>query len=242
MRPSQPGFQQLLPCYPRTLCSTACIRPYAVEVSGGTMACRVGLVGRCVFECLSNSNQQQAQQGCVAAAAASEAASEAAASEAASEAGVAAEEDSPMLRPAAPPCCVDTCLSRACCSLLPVNQPLPHLEPPLQGPKRMRIHVVPRSSGSSGSGDEGSSLPPAPGNPDVTLSIAGGEVVAARQFEGNATQEACERCRQALVAALQRDGLALAEAEAGGYFRLAQYGPLHSLQTRVNEVRPSARL
>lgn len=57
-----------------------------------------------------------------------------------------------------------------------------------------------------------------------------------------ASQEACERCRAALVAALQRDGLPLAEAEAGGFFRLAQYGPLHSLQTRVNEIWLAVKL
>jgi hypothetical protein len=32
------------------------------------------------------------------------------------------------------------------------------------------------------------------------------------------------------------DGLRLAEEEAAGAFRLAQYGPLNSLSTRVNEV------
>ena len=32
------------------------------------------------------------------------------------------------------------------------------------------------------------------------------------------------------------DGLKLAEEEAAGAFRLAQYGPLNSLSTRVNEV------
>ncbi|PSC69851.1 SOUL heme-binding [Micractinium conductrix] len=83
---------------------------------------------------------------------------------------------------------------------------------PVEGPKRMRIYIVPRG----GSGGEAGALPPAPTDPSVSLTIAGGEVVAVRRFEGNATQEACERCRAALVAALQRDGLPLAEAEAGG--------------------------
>ncbi|KAL4858942.1 hypothetical protein ACK3TF_001312 [Chlorella vulgaris] len=104
------------------------------------------------------------------------------------------------------------------------------------GSKKMAVAIVLR-------GNEGdSALPPAPGNSDVQLGIAGGEVVAARQFEGNATQEACERCRKQLLAALQRDGLPLAEAEAGGYFRLAQYGPLHSLSTRVNEIWLAVKL
>jgi hypothetical protein len=32
------------------------------------------------------------------------------------------------------------------------------------------------------------------------------------------------------------DGLKLADAETAGLFRLAQYGPLFSLATRVNEI------
>lgn len=32
------------------------------------------------------------------------------------------------------------------------------------------------------------------------------------------------------------DGRQLAEAEEGGLFRLAQYGPVNSLSTRVNEI------
>ncbi len=100
----------------------------------------------------------------------------------------------------------------------------------------MQVHIVLRGS-SDGSGSSSSGgLPPAPNNADVVIGVAGGEVVAARQFEGNATQEACERCRALLVAALQRDGLQLGEAEAAGYIRLAQYGPLHSLSTRMNEI------
>lgn len=102
----------------------------------------------------------------------------------------------------------------------------------------MQVHIVLRGGG----GGADSALPPAPSNPDVVLGVAGGEVVAARQFEGNATQEACERCRGQLVAALERDGLRLGEAEAGGYFRLAQYGPLHSLSTRMNEIWLGVRL
>lgn len=101
----------------------------------------------------------------------------------------------------------------------------------------MRVHIVPR-----GAAGEPGALPPAPGDAAVRLAVAGGEVVAARQFEGNATKEACEACRAALAAALARDGLALAEPEAAGFFRLAQYGPLHSLQTRVNEIWLAVKL
>lgn len=118
---------------------------------------------------------------------------------------------------------------------LPSHTSSPAL-PHVQGAKRMRIHIVP--AGGSGA----AALPPAPLDPAVALAVAGGEVVAARQFEGNATKEACERCLAQLKAALARDGLQLAEAEAGGYFRLAQYGPLHSLSTRVNEIWLAVKL
>lgn len=118
---------------------------------------------------------------------------------------------------------------------LPSHTSSPAL-PHVQGAKRMRIHIV--LAGGSGA----AALPPAPLDPAVALAVAGGEVVAARQFEGNATKEACERCLAQLKAALARDGLQLAEAEAGGYFRLAQYGPLHSLSTRVNEIWLAVKL
>ena len=108
------------------------------------------------------------------------------------------------------------------------------------GGKRMQVAIVPR--GSDGSSPGAAQLPPAPSDPAVSLAVAGGEVVAARQFEGSATQEACERCLQQLVAALCRDGLRLAEAEGAGYFRLAQYGPLNSLSTRINEIWLAVKL
>lgn len=107
----------------------------------------------------------------------------------------------------------------------------------MQGAKHMRIHIVP-----TGGSSEAAALPPAPRDSSVSLAVAGGEVVAARQFEGNATKEACERCLEQLKAALARDGLQLAEAEAAGFFRLAQYGPLHSLSTRVNEIWLAVKL
>jgi hypothetical protein len=39
-----------------------------------------------------------------------------------------------------------------------------------------------------------------------------------------------------LAALLPADGLKLAEAEAGGMFRVAQYGAVHTLEARVNEM------
>lgn len=98
----------------------------------------------------------------------------------------------------------------------------------LQGEKRMRVFLAP----SSGDG----SLAPAPTNPAVALSVAGGEMVAVQRFDGSATQQACERARQKLLVAVGRAGLRLGELEAAGTFRLAQYGPLHSLSPRLNEI------
>lgn len=116
------------------------------------------------------------------------------------------------------------------------TQPVVMSYPP-QGAKRMQIHVLLRSADAAPS-----SLPPAPGDPAVTLGVAGGEVVAARLFEGYATQQACESNLQALRTALERDGLKLAEAEAEGFFRLAQYGPIHTMQARTNEIWLAVKL
>lgn len=65
---------------------------------------------------------------------------------------------------------------------------------------------------------------------------AGGELVAVLKFEGYITPDAAEAARKKLLAALAADGVSLAEAEAGGLFRVAQYGPVFSLSTRVNEM------
>jgi hypothetical protein len=95
------------------------------------------------------------------------------------------------------------------------------------GTKMMQIYVVPREN-------EGSDEPlPAPTERGVELDAAGGELIAAMRFEGNATKEACERTTESLLKCLAKDGLNVVEA---GTFRLAQYGPLHSLSTRINEI------
>jgi hypothetical protein len=38
------------------------------------------------------------------------------------------------------------------------------------------------------------------------------------------------------VCVVLADGLSLAADEAGGYFRVAQYGQVYTLQTRLNEM------
>ncbi|KAF6266823.1 regulatory factor, effector binding domain-containing protein [Scenedesmus sp. NREL 46B-D3] len=77
---------------------------------------------------------------------------------------------------------------------------------------------------------------PAPSDPAVRLSVAGGELVAVLPFEGYITPEAAAAARLRLLRALEADGLKLAEAEAGGMFRVAQYGAVHTLEARVNEL------
>jgi hypothetical protein len=77
---------------------------------------------------------------------------------------------------------------------------------------------------------------PAPKNPAVRLAPAGGELVAVIRFEGYITADAAAGARKRLVALLARDGVGLAEEEAAGRFRVAQYGPIHTMATRVNEL------
>lgn len=98
------------------------------------------------------------------------------------------------------------------------------------GTKTMQVYVCPRDEAL-----RAEELVPLAGS-GVELDAAGGELVASLGFEGNATKEACERALGQLLSALAEDGLGMAAAEAAGQFRLAQYGPIHSLSTRLNEI------
>jgi hypothetical protein len=101
-----------------------------------------------------------------------------------------------------------------------------------QTEKRMTLHIL----GADAS--PGSRPPPAPTTPGVSLDVDGGPpLLAVARFEGYATPEATTAALDALLAALASDGLALAPEAAGGAFRLAQYGPLFTLEQRVNEVQ-----
>jgi hypothetical protein len=82
------------------------------------------------------------------------------------------------------------------------TQPVVMSYPP-GGPKTMQVYLVPREGG----GGEAAAQPPQPVDPSVDLDAGGGELVAVAQFEGNATQQACERARQALLKALARGEL-----------------------------------
>ncbi len=83
----------------------------------------------------------------------------------------------------------------------------------------------------------GADDPPAPNDPSVRLGVGGGEIVAAIKFEGNATKEVCEKYYNFLVARLREDlGPASLPDDDRLEFSLAQYGPLHSLTPRLNEI------
>ncbi|KAK9903516.1 hypothetical protein WJX75_007851 [Coccomyxa subellipsoidea] len=98
------------------------------------------------------------------------------------------------------------------------------------GSKTMELLVGSRQDG------EPLEAPPQPKDGRLTLEVAGGEVAAVLKFEGSATRETTLKAVAQLKNVLESDGLRLAEEEAAGAFRLAQYGPLNSLSTRVNEV------
>jgi hypothetical protein len=70
----------------------------------------------------------------------------------------------------------------------------------------------------------------------VRVSVAGGEAVAVRRFSGYITPATAEAARQQLLAALAADGLKVADDEAGGKFRVAQYGQVYTLEERLNEL------
>ncbi|KAJ9516060.1 hypothetical protein QJQ45_024487 [Haematococcus lacustris] len=77
---------------------------------------------------------------------------------------------------------------------------------------------------------------PAPKDPAVKLSIAGGELLAVYRFEGYITPASAESARRQLLAALQRDGVQLSEEAAAGAFRVGQYGAVYQLGGRINEL------
>lgn len=67
-------------------------------------------------------------------------------------------------------------------------------------------------------------------------------MVAILRFEGNITQQAAYAVRQQLLDCLKRDGIQLGDEEAAGSFRVAQYGPIYTINTRINEVMLKVKL
>lgn len=94
--------------------------------------------------------------------------------------------------------------------------------------KTMQVYLLPRN----GDPPELQTLPQ-PEDPYVTLAIAGGSIVAVGQLTGYATKEACEARLRQLRVDLKKDGLKIDEDEG---FSVAQYGPMFSLEERLNEV------
>lgn len=80
---------------------------------------------------------------------------------------------------------------------------------------------------------KGVNNPPLSNQENVTVRIAGGELLAVVPFTGIATPELTARWRESLTSALIADGITLAEP---GAFRLATYGQLYSLKPRLNEL------
>ena len=77
-----------------------------------------------------------------------------------------------------------------------------------------------------------------PNTVQVRLGVAGGEVLAALRFEGNATPEVVQVHKTKLLQALAQDGFVVADPEET---RIAQYGAVFSL-SRTNEVLCKVKL
>lgn len=126
-----------------------------------------------------------------------------------------------------------------------LTQPIVMRYEPATGLKTMQLYV-----GSKKGNPPASKLPkpqplqhpPLPLDTWVSLEVGGGEVVAVRSFQGQATQSITEQQCQQLSKALASDGINLGLAERAGMFRLAQYGPINSLSIRKNEVMLSVQL
>lgn len=109
------------------------------------------------------------------------------------------------------------------------------------GSKNMQMHVGSRQGGAApgGTPSAGQALAnlPAPMDPAVQLSVSGGELVAALQFDGFITPQSAAAARAKLISALKQDGIELAEEESEGLFRVGQYGAVYSLPgARLNEL------
>ena len=95
----------------------------------------------------------------------------------------------------------------------------------------MQMFVGPRKAA------EQTGTAPLPRDSSLRLVVAGGVPVAVMEFTGNVTPEAAAAARAKLVAALEADGISVAEADARGSFQVAQFGAIFQLATRTNEMR-----
>ncbi|KAL3160470.1 hypothetical protein ABBQ32_010787 [Trebouxia sp. C0010 RCD-2024] len=120
-----------------------------------------------------------------------------------------------------------------------LTQPIVMRYEPATGLKTMQLYVGSRKGDPPASQlpkPEPMQHPPLPVDPSVTLEVGGGEVVAVRAFQGQATEVVTKQHCMHLIKALESDGINLGLAERSGVFRLAQYGPINSLSIRKNEV------
>lgn len=77
---------------------------------------------------------------------------------------------------------------------------------------------------------------PSPTSPGVRLNVAGGELVAVLRFEGSITPQRARAVYEQLVKSLKKDGVELADSEKDGLFRIAQYGPVYTIEKRMAEI------
>ncbi|DBA82532.1 TPA: hypothetical protein ACH3X2_000752 [Trebouxia sp. C0005] len=120
-----------------------------------------------------------------------------------------------------------------------LTQPIMMRYEPVTGLKTMQLYVGSKQGdppASQLSKPEPLQHPPLPVDTFVSLEVGGGEVVAVRAFQGQATESNTQQQRLHLIKALELDGITLGLAERAGMFRLAQYGPINSLSVRKNEV------
>lgn len=120
-----------------------------------------------------------------------------------------------------------------------LTQPIMMRYEPATGLKTMQLYVGSKQGdppASQLSKPEPLQHPPLPVDTFVSLEVGGGEVVAVRAFQGQATESNTQQQRLHLIKALELDGITLGLAERAGMFRLAQYGPINSLSIRKNEV------
>ncbi|KAG2482002.1 hypothetical protein HYH03_019046 [Edaphochlamys debaryana] len=90
------------------------------------------------------------------------------------------------------------------------------------GRKSMQMYVGPRREGQSSDG-----------------AAAGGAAAAIASLPAPTDGSAV---RRRLIAALKQDGIQLAEADAAGRFRCAQYGAVYTLGERLNELMLQVRV
>ncbi len=116
------------------------------------------------------------------------------------------------MRPAGEPAAHMVLTSCAACAAQPVT--MVYEDSQGAGRKVMQMYLGSRVGASARQTESVASLP-APTEPNVRVSIAGGELIAVRQFEGYITPTNAEAARQALLAALRRGERTAASAGAG---------------------------